>query len=380
MRLPVIRNRLKKFIAMGLVVTVCFVFLEFVARFLFEKEYAALWGERVMLFSEGENFRNVEDFFTYHPYQTILSETFYADPSTSHIEREYIYTINTNNAGLVQKNDLIKRRPSIFILGDSYTEGQGASPWFYDFEQSWKNKDWQLINGGILGTGIKQFSRLLAHVEKEYDINELRVVLVFISNDFFRPQWSFSDQQIACLKASESCVGEEGYYGFSFKPGSSSEQYAREIYKDRSTYGYLKVALKYYEQGNYWDAFKSLLKVSTLLKVFYVKLVSYDFSANGETDNINFKALEALIKRFDSRISFVHIWQKDESILNEINEQGEQVRSFFEQNAKSARITECRLSPEDYHSNDSHPNRLGYTKVRECVNLAAAKLASEVGL
>ena len=40
---------------------------------------------------------------------------------------------NTNNFGLVQNSDIFSNQDSILFLGDSFTQGQGASPWINNF-------------------------------------------------------------------------------------------------------------------------------------------------------------------------------------------------------------------------------------------------------
>lgn len=87
------------------------------------------WGDRYMLFGQeggGTVFRNTGEIFTYHPNATIKSSTYYNIKNEWILEYEYLF--RTNNLGLVQSNDVRGDVPSILLLGDSYTEGQGSAP------------------------------------------------------------------------------------------------------------------------------------------------------------------------------------------------------------------------------------------------------------
>ena len=122
-----------------------------------------------MLFEEGLVFKNHEKIFKYHPKKRILSQTFYNVNNKWH--KEYDYEIITNNFGLVQKNDIIKNTPSILFLGDSFVEGQGSDAWINKFNGFYKN--YQVINGGIMGTGPQQFELLEDHISKNFKIEKL---------------------------------------------------------------------------------------------------------------------------------------------------------------------------------------------------------------
>ena len=115
--------------------------------------------QRYMLFEEGDVFQNIENYFKYSSNKNILAKTFYRI-NNKWVE-EYSYEITTNNFGLVQNNNIKKNTPSILFLGDSYVEGQGASPWVNNFRGNYK--DYQIINGGILGTGPQQFEMFENH-------------------------------------------------------------------------------------------------------------------------------------------------------------------------------------------------------------------------
>lgn len=84
------------------------------------------WDRRIMFFNgRGSVFENHGDIFTCVPNNDIRSLTIYFSDKDFIVE--YDYHVHTNNYGLVQDSDIVASRPSILLLGDSFTEGQGPS-------------------------------------------------------------------------------------------------------------------------------------------------------------------------------------------------------------------------------------------------------------
>src|SRR5262249_22515174 len=127
------------------------------------------WDLRLTFLSEGEVYQNKDwGGFVYAPDARIRLLTYYiVEPSVPKLAKEFEYDIVTNSYGLVQRSEIDSSKPSLFLLGNSYTEGQGASPWFYDFEARWpKDSRYQVINGGIQGTGIEAWEKLYRDISK----------------------------------------------------------------------------------------------------------------------------------------------------------------------------------------------------------------------
>lgn len=177
----------------------------FLSLILFKKDDYN-YKNRYLLYSEGKVFRNIENFFTYHPNKKInaINYYFYND---KFIEI-YNYEIETNNLGLVQKNDILKNKPSILFLGDSFTEGQGSKSWIDSFNGVFKGK--QIINGGLLGTGFQQFELLDNYLS---DFNIIKVFVLFPGDDLRRNVFQFNKQEINCIQNHLVCNGKEGFFG-----------------------------------------------------------------------------------------------------------------------------------------------------------------------
>ena len=148
-----------KIIIMSVSILLSLFFLEFFLIFWNknkQKDVNISAENRYMLFQEGEVFKNQNKIFKYHSKKKILAKTYYK--KASKFIEEYSYYIKTNNFGLVQENDLATEKESILFLGDSYLESVGAYGWVNKFDGNYKN--YQIINGGILGVGPQQFELL----------------------------------------------------------------------------------------------------------------------------------------------------------------------------------------------------------------------------
>ena len=110
--------------------------------------------DRRVVFFDGPNtiFENHEDIFTYAPHDEIRQLIGFFTDNDFSVEFDYRY--RTNNYGLVQDADIVPGRESLILLGNSFTEGQGAEPWFRLVSPVIDKLGYQPIIGGILGTGF----------------------------------------------------------------------------------------------------------------------------------------------------------------------------------------------------------------------------------
>ena len=111
---------------------ICLGAAEVFARLLPKNYYE--WQHRYMFISEGVNTNNTfADGTTaqwYKPNSAINWAVFYGYPWQKP-KQEYSIWSTTNNLGLVQASDAQLGKPSIAIFGDSFTEPQSTTPWFY---------------------------------------------------------------------------------------------------------------------------------------------------------------------------------------------------------------------------------------------------------
>jgi hypothetical protein len=320
-------------------------------------------SRRYMLFGTKDGlpaFRNQENIFTYNPNSTIRAVTFYENGPALH--KEYDYLFRTNNFGLVQKLDINKNRPSTLVLGDSFTEGQGAIPWFYALEELNSTNQAQLINGGLLGTGFAQW-KILHDMLEASDIHIDRVVVPFISDDYQRVVWNFPNQVLDCLGDIKNCKGNEGY--FPLPKIDEMEAFVNQLRSFRDKEYEVKQANK--DQRFFRKYFPSIR--------FIWKYLKNDYKLRFANSNV--EAIDFLIKKYGKRIVFLHLPTQEEiehgNIPNyvgmlareKINNLGGELIDGFKA---------CGLESSDYFNFDPHPNPNGYKKISSCVKKAIEDL------
>jgi|TARA_B100001093_G_scaffold405636_1_gene393931 hypothetical protein len=310
--------------------------------------------DRFMLFEQGDVFKNVESFFKYHSNKNILSKTFYKDDN-EWIE-EYSYEISTNNFGLVQKNNLIENKKSILLLGDSFVEGQGANSWVNNFDGFYK--DYQIINGGIIGTGPQQFELIENHISKNFIIQ--KVVFFYIGDDIRRNIFNMPEKTLDCLKDYKKCTGNENFYGYPLRENDPTE--------------FLKFLNKYrnYQEDKlpFYDKVKINLKKKItdlyIIKIPINVLRQRFYKSDNEYIKRNFDSINNLFLKYKNDIIFVQLKSKNEVIF------GKEFDTFYAENfikKKTKNHFSCDFNNNInfFHKEDMHPNKDGYNNLYQCV-------------
>ena len=191
-----------------------FIAVEFLlANYIFDNNTNKL--NRSMFYQSGKNIENYKDIFKYSPKQNIRTLGVFSDKELNQIIKEYDYKISTNNYGLVMNNDLLKKEKAILFLGDSFTEGQGGEPWFYELENQTNYTKKKLINGGLLGTGPSQWYKLAEYIKEDYLIEYESIHIFIILEDLTRKIWQLNANEILCLQK-EICNYRYGLQGIDF--------------------------------------------------------------------------------------------------------------------------------------------------------------------
>ena len=304
--------------------------------------------QRVMLFESGDNFINIDNWFKYFPNKSIRSSTYYVNKGGDIAIKEYDSIIRTNNLGLVQKKNIdIGDNVDIF-MGDSFTEGQGAKPWFYEFEEKYKKAN-KVVNGGILGTGPLQWELLANHLQSEYSIKYNKVNVVLISPDVTRAVWNFNNDMLDCLRNQKCISSQSEFYGYDFH-GKNKQDIEKDVIKF------------HYQQKQELDFnFKSLIKKSAFLSSLYYKIV--------DKTNINLVAIKNLVNRgkYKGRVYLIPTKSEvREGSMPVLSVLSNKVILWLENNNIDVVFCSSLLS-RDFHVNDRHPNAKGYVKIRKCV-------------
>jgi hypothetical protein len=331
-----------------------------------EPESVYRWELRYMLLSnqaKGPAFRNIGNFYTYQPGAKIHNKAYYF--VNDRWVKEYDYFLPTNNFGLVQANDIQADVPSMLLLGDSYTEGQGAPPWFEHFKKSNSQTPLQLVNGGLVGTGFQQWKLLHDYLTGER-IKVEKLVVVYISGDYVRNVWNFPQRTLECLADYRLCEGGEDFYGM--PPDDKVDWYLGKLRGYREAHLFRK-------ESEFKKAIHDLFPGTRLALRFVRESLKKSRITDSPEIPANQDAIRQFIEAYKNNVLFVHIPQKDEILDHAVSPLGKMVRreieSFGGEYYDGQNL--CGFTREDYFVNDGHPNEAGYAKVSACVTAAVSK-------
>jgi hypothetical protein len=327
---------------------------------LFSPIEAYHWDKRYMLFEEeggGSVFNNIDSIFKYQNNKKINSTTYY------HLDnqwiKEYSYQIKTNNYGLAQADAISPKTPSLLFLGDSFTEGHGASSWFDRWQQK-INSSIQLINGGLLGTGFMQWEMQLNDLVN-HEINVKYLVVIFISDDYQRKIWNFPEQTLKCISNYNECIGYENFYGM--PPSDIRPKFLEKLSAFRS---------QTLNQFSLWVSILQQIPATVLIYQFLQNGFKFAKDTEASINEGSEKTIKSLVDRFQKNIIFIHLPQKDEVKFGRINPGGMLSRDAIRKAGGLLvdGFSACNLNNADYFPNDGHPNKDGYFKIEACVSSA----------
>ena len=312
------------------------------------------WNQRIIFF-EGRDtiFENHQDIFTYIPHDEIRNLTgFFSDDE---FIVEYDYHFRTNNFGLVQDADIVPERESLLLLGDSFTEGQGAEPWFRLVSPEIDKLGYQAINGGLLATGFEQWLRLDRYLADQH-VRIRKLVVIFISHDYHRLVTHFPSVVLQCLSALSACRVEDSYF-YRMPP---REELASWVAKIRTARGPWMIWLK--------ARAAALLPASFHVYKHFKESVGFGGVDFTRAEQESRAAIAELIRLYGpENVAFIHLPQKEEVGYGP-NNLGLRARRAIE--AAGGKLFDgfklCQLTGTDYYVNDDHPNKDGYTKIAAC--------------
>jgi hypothetical protein len=303
-----------------------------------------------VIFFDGRNpiFENHADIFTYLPHNQIRNVTaFFSDHDFS---VEYDYRFRTNNFGLAQDTDIVPGRDSLLLLGDSFTEGEGAEPWFRLVSPAIDKLGYQPINGGVLGTGFQQWLKLDRYLAAK-NIQIRKLVVLFISDDYHRSVWNIPPAVFECLSASPLCRVENSYL-YRLPP---REELSSWIAKVRTARGPIKPGLKM--------STAALLPASHSVYMYFKQLVKFS-----QAEQESHAAISELVRIYGpENVAFIHLPQKNEISHGPSNLGLTARRAIGDAGGKLFDgFKLCQLTKADYYMDDDHPNREGYSKIAAC--------------
>lgn len=340
---------------------------ELVLRHVWKDPYQ--WDHRLMFYSEGVNFRNTSwGGFTYQPNSDVRVATYYlTDLNGPKFVKEYEYTLHSDAYGLVERQEPDTSKPVLLVLGDSYTEGQGAEPWFYSLHDDWPAASpYEVVNGGLIATGVQSWGLLYRQLASKMRIRKLLVL--FISEDWTRPVWRFSPQTINCLTHGSLCKGDENFYGLPADSGSAAAQIQRIARLRASLLKRVQHQQPLLERSALYHkllapAYRGLRGYLQSGRVGSHRLEQFELSKP--------MALTLMRQLGPDNLLFMHLPQKDE-VASGPSWIGRRVDNFLGQHgfAPVDGFKTCGLVIGDFHEHDGHPNADGYAKIEKCVEKA----------
>jgi len=360
-------NRLKALAIISLSTIISFFIVEYSYRYIMYEgsDSKSDYKNRTMLFEAGDNFQNFDGYYKYFPNQEIRSTTLYSreEPkSIDDLEIAYDYIIRTNNFGLVMKRDVIPNEQAIFVIGDSFTEGQGVSPWFYELEDTYDANGTQIINLGILGTGPKQWENLSSSTIQQLGLDVIATVVNIIPEDMPRSVRTFKERELNCLHDT-SCDYVFGFQGYNFVSKESGDDIKRSVLDTINNASNIRSSL-----GN----IKKFLKKSRVI------LDLYSFLKNKSTlvaDNE--EAILSLREAVSGNFYVNVVSQQQINSSNYANNNtAKRLIDFLDEN--QIKYKWCDIPVGGFHKIDGHPNAKGYKILRECTRNALNKLETTI--
>lgn len=322
--------------------------------------------ERFLFYESPQHFRDQHEEFGYTASSENREVAIYYD--YHHAWIEYDASFSVNNAGLVQRKDIDPARSYIVVVGDSFTQGQGASPWFYELEKELPALP--LANLGVLGTGVQHWEKAVDWFQEHVARVEM-VVVIFITDDFLRPYWF--------AKSSPN----ETRFCYEYYEGRCSTIFTKLL--DKSP---LALAQDRHELSRRLGPDSGAESVRARLKTLLMKSRTGGLLINWIIKmwvpyhrphlEANKRSLEVLLAH--RKVVFaLHLPEKTEAIERAWSTESLELRGFLSTTKLQYvdGMERCGLGASDYRKFDSHLNPVGYRNVQICVG-ALLKASADV--
>lgn len=307
------------------------------------------------LFSEApQHFRDQHNEFGYSPFSYNREVAIYSDRGNAWVEYDASFTVN--NAGLVQRKDIDPTKPHVVVVGDSFTHGQGASPWFYELENELPGLP--LANLGFIGTGAQHWEKAVDWFQERIAGVDM-VVVIFIASDFLRAYWfakSSPNEIQFCYEVRCSTI----FTKLLDKPPFALAQHRRELLQRQGS-------SPESNSDSSKAGFRGLL-MKTQTGTILVALSRKMRTSPPKYLEANKRSLQALRARHYVAFA-LHLPEKGEASEGAWSAASLEIKDFI-----SAMklpyvdgLERCGLNAADFRKFDPHPNPVGYRKIQKCV-------------
>ena len=309
-------------------------------------------------------FQNQDGFWLYQPDSVIRQVAVYGFPTPRFLPQsrytvEYDCQFTTNRFGLQGRNDqYIESRPTVLVLGDSFTEGRGGCPWMDRIIDQYG--EFNILNGGLQITGIESFLRLYEHLVAQ-GVNIAKIIVIAIADDFKRTPVEWSQPVIDCL----------AFYGSCDQKWMWQPLLDNQTHEDLINQAMARESIRHGDKSQR-EILRLWIGRNSFLYTFLTANFQFYFGSTeyregnpsvGPTPN-NIEALEKL-RSVDKGLEFILVPQRDEVAMRRPNIDTLETRDLLSQ--MKIKFTSCNLEQGDYLPNDPHPNAGGYSKLAACL-------------
>lgn len=300
------------------------------------------------------------------PNEDVRLVMFYGD------QVEFDVRFETNDRGLVDHRDYPVSDESQLhyaFVGNSFVHGMGADPWVPELRDRLRDRavPLEIYNLGVNGASIHHFRKLLASMAGELPVTH--VVLIAISNDFFRPWWSPVPTDVGvdfCVTPSQCRRGLFPRIDYD----ASLDDLLKRVQALRDEEAREAPIDPLWKRALWQSEFYLLVRRGVRDLVQRVHPPSADGSdfENRQHLDGNLEALAGIREDFPRLpITLAHFPQKEEL-------QAGRYDLDLEPHAAAAgmsyfpALTDCSWSVDMYHRNDGHPNARGYRNFADCLS------------
>ena len=313
--------------------------LELSARLILP-EYVAQWREtyfgidpRYGFISRGA-LQNKDGYFNFHPNTTIHIISYYPD-SSGNPTPEYNCSYRSDDLGFIS-NIRNYQEANILILGDSFTQGDGGCEWIPRLDPDVRS---QVYSTGVMGLGVLHWNNIIS------DLAQLkqpkRILLIFITDDFFRTDWVYSRRQIECVDDHGNCQGAY-WYPIAGDLGAIATKRVTERYQIPG----IMNSLKYHLIATY-----SLYRILT--------------SKSPDEDRVFIRSMDVvskLAKKYDIKL----LWVNERADSKRTSPRAQAIARRL-RDLKEVSTVQCNIPTNNFLPRDPHPNAAGYDVLKDCV-------------
>ncbi len=333
------------------------------------------------LFLSQPNLKDQVTSFGFYPNVVVREVSVYSGKNNFHLEYDYLF--QTNNIGLIQKYPTIQGKKSIVLIGNSFTQGEGAVPWFYQTEQDWRNDSCQLVNLGVMGTGVQQWFDTLQWFSTIGQIQH--IYMIFISGDWIRERWIAETDSnlhlIPVVDASQSRNTTKSTLIYLIE--RSSDQKSLLTKAAQLNHSAINKSAIHYES---LYLYRSMEQLRVWLGTMRRKIFGLEKIKIGENDRRRFtkneESFKDIIKTYgENNITAIHIPTREEVINKKYDYVGQLAGEVItsHQVIYQDGLKICGLREDDFYKYDGHPNASGYIKIRRFVENLLKKQAPGAG-